>query len=279
MDLGDLGQKATHLLGAFQRPLKRAIVLFTAVFLALEVVPVDPGQWGQAVGPQAWVYGVVTGSVAVEVSRWLIHWLVAPGELVIVTGPWDGFSVVMGTGALLAAVPTIAYLTSKIVPVVNSGLYPSQRRAARRMLAMGVALFAGGFSFALLVILPPLYKFSLVLQTAVGAAPTVDLAQLVLSALEFSLLLGLGFELPVVIWAAGVARVVKSDQLRSSWRHVAMGCFVLAFFISPGAGGGIVEAGIAGMLFSLYYLGYRLVRREERLRTQSAVTEAHGATD
>jgi Sec-independent protein secretion pathway component TatC len=279
MDVGGLAERAVHHLGAVRRLLLKACLLFGVLWFILCFIPLTPRQFGQAFGWDAWLYGAVTGSVAVDLSRWLVHWLTAPGEVVIVTGPWDGFSLVMGTGAAIAAIPTIAYLTSQILPMVDKGLYPSEKRAVRKMLTAAVGLFALGFSFALFVILPPLYRFSLVLQLAIGAAPTVDLAQLVLSALQFSLMLGLGFELPVIIWAAGVAKLVTSDKLRSSWRNVAGGSIILALVISPGAGGGIVEIGIAILLFGLYYLGYLLVKREERLRNHSAVTEAHGATD
>lgn len=249
------------------RPLVASLGIFIAAFFAVTFLPVrltDVGGNGS---------GVVTGngwvgqSTAAHLVLWLEGFLLPHGVQLIALGPFDAFLMVMEMGMFVSLSVTIPFLALAIVRWVAVGLHPHERRAVRSYGILAAVLFVFGVVFTMFVVLPPIYAWSFSLQPSLDVAPTMSLVEFVGTTVYFCVGVGLSFEVPTMCVGLAYAGILSSRTMRNHWRAGVMGAFLLAFVISPGVGGGVIETLVAGALLMLYGFSYVLVRRVEQERS------------
>jgi sec-independent protein translocase protein TatC len=159
--------------------------------------------------------------------------VVGPGHActLYVTGPLDGLSIrvkVAAYGGLLLASPVVLW---ELWRFVSPGLRAKERRGAVSFVAVSVALFVGGAAVAYLS-----FGHALAFLDAVGGS---ELHQLYSPSSYLGLLIvmmavfGLSFELPVLLVALQLSRVVTPGRL-ASWRRWAIVALVaFAGIITP----------------------------------------------
>jgi sec-independent protein translocase protein TatC len=211
-------------------------------------------------------------SIAVHLLRDAELYLLPHGESIIALGPWDAFSAVMLTGALVAAMVTIPYVTFVLFHWMLTGtakeapaLRPKEVRLLRTLGPMALGLFLGGCGVALLV-LPYLYGFAYQIQAPAGVSGTVSINEFMGQTAFFVLALGVSFEIPIIAYGLGYAGILTTTLMRRNGWYVFAACTILSFSISPGVGGGLIEIPMALGFMGLYGLGYAMVRRVERAR-------------
>lgn len=267
-DIWVIGQR---ILGVFLRlfkAIKRFIAVFVISSLAYTIFPIQASSISLQ---QSLAIGWLANSVSAQVLHWLLAYLVPHGEQVYALGPFDVFNVLMMIGALLGLLTALPVLAFDLYRYFGNAFYAHERRMLRNVLAMGVSLFAFGVLFGLLVLLPPVFFFAYQLQVSIGAQSGIGLSDLFETTMMFSLALGLVFQVPSVSYVLAKMRVLRSAVMRK-YRFVALMVMgTLAFVISPGTGGGIVESIIFGILYALFEVSIVIVSRVERGRTSSDV--------
>ncbi len=131
--------------------------------------------------------------------------------------------------ALLVAMP---YLLYQAWAFVAPGLYQSEKKLARPILAAAVGLFYVGCAFAWFLVLPMVFGF-LALFTPDTVAMVPDVAKYLDFVLVILLAFGMSFELPVAVVILVVLGVVTPAQLREARGYVVVGVFILAAVITP----------------------------------------------
>jgi Sec-independent protein translocase TatC len=63
------------------------------------------------------------------------------------------------------------------------------------------------------------------------------------------------YEYPLVMASLTYIKVVKADSWKKNWRWGVMGAFIIAWIISPGTTGGVIETTIGVILSVLYFVG------------------------
>lgn len=256
-DLGSLVDSLGRWARRFQGFLLRVAGVFLTAWCLLTFFPLRASEWW----PPGWV-SWVGDSASGRLLRLLEARLLPPGERLLVLSPFDPLTVLMGIGAGLALLVTIPYTVSRVLAFASSGLKPVERRAVRWLL-MGVpALFVAGSALGFWL-LPYVFQWCEALAGAAGAQPTASLTQFVYTALVFAFGVGASFEIPAVCAGLGAIGVLRSAAMRRHWRGAAMGTLLLAFLISPGIFGGLVEIPMWAGFMGLYGLGYLLVKRVE----------------
>ena len=214
-------------------------------------------------------------SSAAAFVQFVESYLVPRGETILVLAPFESFTVLMEAGAFLALLVTIPAAVAMLLPRLwRYGLWEHERRLLRWLLPGIPALFLAGAGLALFL-LPWLYAWGLGLDPAVGAQGTVQLSSLMTTTVVFTASVGLVFEAPVLAAAAAYVGILSGETLISHWRMALLASGGIAFVISPGVGGGIIEIPLVGVFFGIYLLSWRVVRRVERASTwRQGVAEA-----
>jgi sec-independent protein translocase protein TatC len=248
--------------------LKRAGLILAVAFVAFTVLPDSPGPF--LTPPNAFL-GWIVDSFSVTVLLAMEHSLLPHATTLIVIGPFDAFSVVMEMGFYLSLMVTLPYLVWGLIGWLSPGLSHRERRTVRRLIAFATGLFFAGVAFTYLIILPPIYAFSYSLQAPLGASGTISLEAFVETTFMFMIGIGLSFEIPPVCLGLSYVGILSSKMMSQYWNYAGAACFIIAFMISPGVGGGVIESLIAFFLWGLYGLSFILVRRLERNKRMGAV--------
>lgn len=254
----------------FRAFLIRAGLVWLICFVVFSALPLDLRlyrDWSAA----SW-FG---DSISQHLLRAAESLLLPAGETILVISPFDPFTALMEIGAALALIVVLLYVTGVVMHYAWSAMYSHETYWASRLLVLIPVLFLGGIGVGV-YLLRWLYLWTFQLAPATGAAPTVSLVGFISSTVVFLLLVGLGFEIPPLCAALAAAGLLTTRTMRAHWRGAAMGCVVLAFLISPGVGGGLIEFPLAAMFGALYAGSYGLVRHEERRR---AVADGHWAVE
>lgn len=131
--------------------------------------------------------------------------------------------------ALFVSMPVILY---QLWAFVRPGLYATEKRLARPLLAAALILFYLGCAFAFFLVLPAAFRF-LAAVTPHGVEMMTDITHY----LDFVVLMffafGLCFEVPVAVVILAAIGVVDLTRLRSSRRYAIVGAFAIAAVITP----------------------------------------------
>jgi len=157
--------------------------------------------------------------------------------------------------SLVIASPVILYHFWKFVA---AGLYPRERRYVHLIFPFSAASFVAGVLFAYYVLvrfgLRFLYSFgdSEHLRTTPTVRDNVDFV------IKMSFVMGLVFQLPLVILGLEKIGVVTVEQLARGRRYAIVGCLVVGMTLTdPSA---VTQLMLAGPMYALYELGILLCR-------------------
>ncbi len=130
---------------------------------------------------------------------------------------------------IMAASPVWLFHTLRFI---LPGLVGKEKLALMAVCITGSGLFLFGLWFGATLVLPTTLEF------LVGYGADIVTTQLAIGhyvgfCTSLLLLLGLAFELPLVIWGLAALGVLKSGHLISKWRETILGIFVLAAVLTP----------------------------------------------
>lgn len=185
--------------------------------------------------------------------------------------PMEGFFVTMkiaGIAGFLVASPFIFYF---IWNFVAEGLYPRERAYVMRVVPFVAALFLVGVLFFYFLVLPTALPF---LMTFIES-PIIEMKPSLESYVSFFLLLsimmGIVFEVPVVLIVLQKIGIVTPDHLRQYRRHAILAGVILAAVLTP-TGDPITLALFAIPLMILYefsiWFGRRMARATAAARAR-----------
>jgi sec-independent protein translocase protein TatC len=156
--------------------------------------------------------------------------------------------------AFFVSMPMILY---QLWAFVRPGLYASEKRLARPLLAASLILFYLGCAFAFFLVLPAAFRF-LAAVTPHGVEMMTDITHY----LDFVMLVffafGLCFEVPVAVVILAALGVVDLARLRGSRRYAIVGAFAISAVITPPDITSMIM--LAVPMYLLYELGVLAVR-------------------
>jgi len=154
---------------------------------------------------------------------------------------------------------------------VAPGLYSHEKRIIKYIMAPAFALFAAGSAFAYFIIVPFMMRFIVLYTQVLGVEQTLSLKSFINTVVSLMLVSGLAFEYPLTMSMLTYVRVIAARTWKSGWRWGVLGAFVIAWMISPGTTGGVIETTIGLILSGLYFVGvatsYAIERRRKQPRT------------
>ncbi len=166
-------------------------------------------------------------------SPYLMKYLVHPyGDVLIVIGPTESFSVYVRIALISGFVISLPYIIFELWRFVSPALHPSERRYAYGVIPSALALFLAGAAFAWFVMIPVAVRF------LSGFMPDVFKPQWTVEryypfVLSLLFWVGIFFELPLVVFVLAKLRVVTAGLLLKGWRIAMVAIVVIAAVITP----------------------------------------------
>jgi sec-independent protein translocase protein TatC len=211
-------------------------------------------------------YPSIYDSISSRLIRAFIYNELPPGLHLIIINPFDPLFASLYVSFFLSLFVAIPVAVRELWAFVSPGLYKHERKAIKYAVLPAFGLFAAGSAFAYLVVVPLMMDFVLHYTQALGAEPTLSLRAFVSMVISLTIATGVAFEYPLVMGALTFLGVVGARTWRRNWRWGVLGAFIIAWIISPGTTGGIMETVIGLILSALYFAGVAAAYMIERRR-------------
>lgn len=158
---------------------------------------------------------------------------VPAGVQLVVLSPVDAVAAQLWLAVLLGIVAGLPVVAYEIGAFVGPALLPGERSVVARVVPLIAALFLAGAAFAWWLLAPLLLGTLYSFAPGLGAAPLLNVPDLVTFVALLVVAMGLVFELPVLMAALARAGVVAPRTFASKWRHAIVAIFLLAAIITP----------------------------------------------
>jgi len=156
-----------------------------------------------------------------------------PQEFLTNLAPLGGFSTALQMAVLAGGVLSMPLVLYFVAEFILPGLTPLERRFLLPVFTAGVVLFLVGVAFAYFVLIPVTLKFFYEFDRSLGFLSKWTVQNYVGFVVQLILVMGLVFELPVVVLTLTVLGLVDSSFLARYRKHALVFFVVLAAVITP----------------------------------------------
>lgn len=165
----------------------------------------------------------------------------------------------IGTSFWLALLLTFPYLIYEVWRFVCPALFPNERRNVAFAFLCGTLLFFAGCTVGYGVVFPFTFRFLTEYRLSEAIANQISLDSYMGNFLMMIFLMGLVFELPLLVWLLSRLGLVSRSLLKTYRRHAVVVLLVLAALITP-SGDPFTLLVVFLPVYLLYELGIRLCR-------------------
>lgn len=184
--------------------------------------------------------------------------------MINVTDPFMIYMKVAFYAALFISSPWIAW---QLWQFVAAGLYPHERRYVQTFAPFTALLFLTGAAFSYYVIVRYGLIFLIKFGIHLGVKPMLSMEKNLMLVLTLSLVMGLVFQLPIVMLILTKIGIVESSTFTRKRRHFVLGAIILAAVITPT--GDPFNLALATLpILVLYEFGILLARASEKRRAK-----------
>ena len=179
--------------------------------------------------------------------------------------PVEAFMVNMKLATVAGLVLVSPYILREIWAFAVPALKPSERQALLIVFSLGLFFFTGGLCFGYFVVIPLALQFLMNYNLSFHFIPQWTLVGYFNFVMNFLLVFGLVFELPLVLAALVSIGIATPAFLAHKRKHAIVGIFIAAAFLAPSADP-VTQTIVALPLVVLYevgiWLSYLAVRRQ-----------------
>ena len=200
-------------------------------------------------------------------TAWTVDFLKRPAEAEIegfetfFFDPLEGWTTYFGVSLLLGIALSMPVMLYQALAFVGPGLSNAERRWLYPIVIGASASFVGGMAFAYYLELPAFLGFLLDPPGGIGE-PLIGVRKYLGFVTRLLLVMGLIFELPLVVMGLAKLGVVTSRRLWGWWRHAIVLAFVAAAIVTPTIDP-INQSIVAAPIIILYFAGIGLARLVE----------------
>ncbi|MUN28256.1 twin-arginine translocase subunit TatC [Sulfuracidifex metallicus] len=224
------------------------------------------------------LYPSIFDSVSVELTRVFIYDELPKQMKLLPINPFDPIFSSITISMFLATFFTMPIIVREIWAFVSPGLYEREKRVIKWFLAPSFILFAAGASFAYFVLIPFMLRFVILYVNEFGGSvlPTLGLKSFISLIMTMLFVTGISFEFPLVMDVLTYIGAVKASTWKKNWRWGVLGAFIIAWIISPGTTGGVIETVIGLILSALFFVGVAgayLIERNQSKKKEKELRE------
>ncbi len=181
--------------------------------------------------------------------------------------PVGGFTTAMQMAFLVGLVISLPLILYFVADFIMPALTKSERRVIVPVFFAGALLFLCGVAFAYFVLIPITLGFFYEFDKSLGFTSEWTVQNYIGFVVQLLLVMGLVFELPVVILSLAALGLVKSKFLAEYRRHAIVAIVILAAVITPTSD--LVTLSLMSIpMWLLYEICVFVTRFMERRRTE-----------
>ena len=174
------------------------------------------------------------------------------GGQMIATEVVTPFFVPIKVAMMTAFLITLPFTLYQVWAFIAPGLYSHEKRYIVPLVVASLVLFACGMAFAYFLVFPVVFGFIVGIAPD-GVAVMTDIGKYLDFVITMFMAFGITFEVPIVVIALALMRIVKIETFKEARPYVIVGAFVIgAIFTPPDV---ISQIMLAVPLWLLYEMG------------------------
>jgi sec-independent protein translocase protein TatC len=147
--------------------------------------------------------------------------------------PTEAFMLSMKLAFFAGTVLAFPLLLLFVLQFVMPGLHQNETKAIIPAIAIGFALFLCGVLFAYLWVLPSVLEFFYSYGESMGIANDWRIGYYLSFATQFTLIFGLCFELPVIVWVLVKIGLLNYELMSRTRGYAVVAIIIIAAIITP----------------------------------------------
>jgi sec-independent protein translocase protein TatC len=147
--------------------------------------------------------------------------------------PTEAFMLSMKLAFFAGIVLAFPLLLLFTMQFILPGLHDNEKKAIYPALAVGFILFLSGVLFAYLLVLPKVLEFFYTYGESMGIANEWRIGYYLSFATQFTLIFGLCFELPVVVWILVKIGLLNFEVMSRTRGYAIIAIVIIAAIITP----------------------------------------------
>lgn len=177
------------------------------------------------------VLGVVTGFLFYEnIIKLLIDILSLKGVNIVFTSPFQFINLAISCGIATGLVMVFPLLIYQILSFLKPALKKSEFKLIMIFLPFSIVLFLIGFSFGMLIMRWQIQVF-LTQSVTLGIGNILDISKLMSTVLFISSVMGVAFQVPIIILILARIGIIKHSQLTKKRLWIYLGAFIFTIFL------------------------------------------------
>lgn len=199
----------------------------------------------------------------------------AKGKLVLMQAlnPTEGFMLSIKLSLFAGIVISFPLLLLFTLQFILPGLKNNEKRVLWPALLVGFGLFIGGVLFSYFFVLPKVLDFFYNYSQDMGVTNEWRIGYYISFATQFTLIFGLGFELPVVVMTMVRLGILNYEIMRNTRAYAILAIVVIAAIITPTPDAFTLLL-LAGPMVILYEICIWLAFFYKRKQREKELTEA-----
>lgn len=139
----------------------------------------------------------------------------------------------MSTSFWMALVLVFPYFIYQIWVFVRPALYQREVKGVRTAFTAGTSLFYIGCAVGYLLVFPIIFRFLAQYRIGTEVVNQINLSSYMSIFLSMIFIMGLVFEMPILLWLLGSLGIINKKMLRSWRRYAIVVLLILAAAITP----------------------------------------------
>jgi sec-independent protein translocase protein TatC len=166
------------------------------------------------------------------IVKFLIDILSLKGVNIVFTSPFQFINLAVSCGLAVGLVFSFPFLIVQILSFLRPALREKEYKMIVRFLPFSLVLFLTGFLFGA-VIMKWQIEIFLARSVSLGIGNLLDISQLLTTVVLTSMLMGVGFQFPIILLGLLGVGIIKPDQLTRKRLWVYLGSFIFALLLPP----------------------------------------------
>jgi sec-independent protein translocase protein TatC len=147
----------------------------------------------------------------------------------------EAFMLSLKLSFMIGLVLVFPFIVLQVWAFIAPGLKPSERKPFARLAPLSLLLFFIGAGFCWLVLPAAIRWFASFLTQFPGTGLIQEPGAMVFFVLKMMMAFGIGFQLPIAVYALGALNLLTAETLIKHWRQASIVIFIASAVITPSA--------------------------------------------
>lgn len=170
------------------------------------------------------------------------------------------FFIHISTAFYLAIITVMPYIFIEVWAYIAPALYEGEKSGIRKALIIGTLTFFVGVALAYFMVYPLTLRFLSTYQLSSSIENVISLTSYIDNFVTLTLMMGLAFEMPLVMWLLSLFGILTRDMLSRYRRHAIVVVVIMAAIITP-TGDPFTLTIVGVPLYLLYEFSVLMVKR------------------